>query len=354
MRLRNFLGFVLGSLFNFSITLITIILVYNFTLMFYNMSKDYMIRDDLESAKEVTVTVPENASLKQVSKLLEEKGLVKNAIIFQIENVIEGSNHKFQGGTYSLNTSMDTTKIINTIKKQIAPPTDIKVTIKEGLNQKEIAELLESKGIVKAEEFLNACNTEKFEYDFLEPIKDREKKLEGYLFPDTYFFIKSMSPKQVINKMLVRFDEIYSYEYTVRADELGLKTDDVIKLASIIEKEVTLSKEKINLSTLLQNRIKQNMKLEMPSTVLYVLEKRRDQLTKEDLKTKSPYNTYINQGLPIGPISNPSAASIEAVLYPEESDYLYFVLKDEKTGEHVFLNTNDEYIKAKAEYNQKY
>ncbi len=154
--------------------------------------------------------------------------------------------------------------------------------------------------------------------------------------------------------MLVRFEDVYFTNYSTLAEEEGLTMDEVIIRASIIESEVMYQGEREKVASVIDNRLNISMPLQMCSTVQYTLDKKRDVITLEDLEIDTPYNTYKYSGLPIGPISNPGEDSIRAVLNHEDTDYLYFVLKDQITGEHFFTSDYNEFLSAKEQYGQIY
>ncbi len=152
----------------------------------------------------------------------------------------------------------------------------------------------------------------------------------------------------------MKFDDVFTQEYYDQAEELGYTVDEIITIASMIEKEVRVAEERPKVAGVIYNRLNIDMNLQMCSTIMYALEIPRDRLLYRDLEIESPYNTYRNPGLPIGPIANPGAAAIEASLYPESHNYLYFVLKDPETGAHEFNATLDDHNAAKNKYNQKF
>lgn len=315
-----------------------------------------MYKRSNEEPKTISVTIPEGAGVTEIAKILENSGVIQSALIFQVESYLLGARKGYVPNTYNLNTNMDSYSIRKTLRSAGATVSDneVRVVIREGLTIKEIGEVLESNEVITKDAFVEACRTEKFDYYFLNEIPERENYLEGYLFPDTYIFLKNMEPRQVINKMLTRFNDIFKDDFRVKAAELGLTVDNIVTIASIIEKEVRIPTERHFVSAVIYNRLKTQMNLQMCSTVLYTAEKKRDKILESDLKKDTPYNTYTKAGLPIGPIGNPGLACIEATLAPAQVNYLYFVVKDEATGEHVFTDNYDVFLKAKADYNQKY
>lgn len=232
-------------------------------------------------------------------------------------------------------------------------PKELTLLIKEGQTQQDIANTLEQMGVMTADQFMNTCNNTTFDYPFLMSLpKDtqRKNKLEGYLYPDTYFIYDNSTPEMVINKLLTRFNELFTPEMIKKASDMGLTIDEVVTIASIIEREVKYTPEKPIVASVVFNRLKQGMKLQMDATVLYAKGEHNDRTLTEDTKIQSPYNTYYVDGLPIGPIGNPSIDTINAVLNPAKTDYLYYVLKDEQTGEHFFTSDYNQFLKAKEQY----
>ena len=205
-------------------------------------------------------------------------------------------------------------------------------------------------GICTAEEFINEANTGTFPHSFLKDLPDREYRLEGYLFPDTYFLTENMTAHEIISMMLDRFEQMYTQEYQDAVAASGHTLDEIVTIASMIEKEITLDEERARAAGVIYNRLEQDMSLGIDATVLYAVGKTGGELTQEDLQTDSPYNTRLNKGLPLGPISNPGEASFKAALYPEDNDYLYYVVEAAGKSNHVFCKTNEEFLAAKEKY----
>lgn len=233
-------------------------------------------------------------------------------------------------------------------------PQHVTFLINEGKTQQDIADMLENENIISADEFMNACNNNQYNYSFLQNIPHRNSRLEGYLFPDTYFFSLNPDADEIINKLLTKFDDVYTDDMIKRANELEMTVDDIITVASIIEKEVKIAEERPVVASVIYNRLKNNMRLQMDSTVLYAMGEHKDRVTNEHLQTESPYNTYNVDGLPEGPICNPGFDSINAALYPEDTDYLYYVVQDDATGKHYFTNDYNDFLNAKQKYISKF
>ena len=348
-------GFTLGTILNIVILAVLVGVAYNYTLRAYDFGRDFSKQFFIEKPyAEAEITLEDGATLQEVSVILEENGIIGNALVFRLESMLKGNNKPFGEGTYKVNTNMNNSNInyaLRQVKTEAAYQT---IIIREGRTVREIADYLELNGFVSAEHFLSVCETGDFRYGFMDEIPKRINRLEGYLFPDTYFISMDPSPEEIIDKMLTRFEDIYDADYIQRAKEMGLTMDEVITIASIIEKEIRMPDERGLASSVIQNRLKNNMKLEMDATVIYAIGEPRERLFFADLEIDSPYNTYMHQGLPAGPISNPGRACIEAALNPAESNYIYYVVKDDETGEHFFTDDYNEFLIARELYLSKY
>ena len=352
MNTNKLLKFLIGIVLNITFMLIMLYAIIFITGRSYNMGHNIAsdLTTELESV-EIEIEIPDGVRVNDIANILADAGVINSSLFFRVENILKGTNYTLREGVYTLNTEMDSNDIVNTLIRDNTVQTDIVITIKEGFRLKDIAEYLESKGFFTAEEFLYAAENAQFSHSFLKDIPDRENRLEGYLFPDTYYVFPNSTPEMIVNRMLTRFEEIY-LRYALEIEESKMTMDEIITIASIIEKEIVAPHERELASQVIYNRLEINMPLQMCSSVLYVLEKQRDRLLLSDLEVESPYNTYINHGLPIGPISNPGEASIKAALRPSEGNLLYFVLKNDNSGEHVFTHDYNEFLRAKEQYNQ--
>lgn len=299
---------------------------------------------------EQEVIIPKGSGVKAISAQLEKQGIIKNANVFAIYCKLSEKSSKIKAGKYILSSSMSVEQIVNKLAAGNAEINSKRFTIPEGFELRQIADRLESEGLVNKEAFYQAINKSNFDYAFLQDIPKRDNKLEGYLFPDTYDVFKNATEEEIINKMLSRFNQVFKEEYRQRAKELNMSYDQVITLASIIEREAKLDKERKTISAVFHNRLKKNIKLQSCATVQYLLKEQKEVLTYKDLEIDSPYNTYIYAGLPKGPIASPGAKSIEAALYPDNVDYLYFVAN--KDGSHVFTRTYQEHLNAQNKIRQ--
>ncbi len=283
----------------------------------------------------VDVTVPENATLEQVSELLFENGVIEYPAAFRVYAQLKKDNGQYLSGTYSLTPLMNYDELLAAFKPK-KPTGTSRITIPEGYTTDQIIDLLVSKGIGTREGYVDVINNYDFGYWFIDELEQsgwkdgRYYRLDGYLFPDTYEFYNASSEEVVIGKLLKRFNQVFKESHAVRARELGYTVDELLTLASMIEKEAGTQSDFFTISSVFTNRLKNSgvyPYLESDATVVYAIEHETGvhiNPTKDDMKYESPYNTYTNKGLPPGPIANPSASAIRAALYPADTDYYYF------------------------------
>jgi len=297
-----------------------------------------------EGADIKEIVIPMGSSVKSIAKMLENESVIKDKLVFELYCKVNDKAEKIKAGKYSVNSSMNISEIVDVIVSGKALIDTVKFTIPEGYNLAQIAEKLESLELVSPENIKAALKAKSYNYDFIGQIPEREKKLEGYLFPDTYEIYRDTTAEAIIDKLLGRFDTVFTEKYRNRAKELNMTIDQVLTLASIIEREAKLDSERKTISAVFQNRLKKNMMLQSCATVQYLFKEQKEVLTYKDLEIESPYNTYKHTGLPPGPIASPGIKSIEAALYPEKVDYLYFVAKDD--GSHIFTKTYSAHLNA--------
>ncbi len=308
--------------FDFLVKLIAISLVVVFALSIILFVPGY-------SSSQKEIIIKPGMGAKEVANLLFEKGLIPHPYLFRIAAKLYGKERKIKAGKYILKEDMPLIEILNTLVEGKGVLEE--VTIPEGLTSAQIADIFYKKEIIKDKE------------KFLKIVK--EKGLEGYLFPDTYYVPEDYSEEKLIDLMVKRFKEKLPKDIEEKAKKLGLTEKEVIILASLVEKEARYPEDRPKIASVFLNRIKKGMKLESCATIQYILGKPKPNLSYEDLKIKSPYNTYLHKGLPPGPICNPGEASILAVLNPAKTDYLYFVVG--KDGRHLFAKTYKEHLKNK-------
>ena len=293
---------------------------------------------------QIEVTIPEATGSAEIGAILKEKGVIRSALAFKLQVKKEGVGSQLQAGTYYFKGTYRLGKVIDALVSGPAL-SGVKVTIPEGYNQKQIIALLVDKGLATEAGFLAAAANDDFGYDYL-PAAGDSLRLEGFLYPDTYYIEKGTSAHDIIAQMLKQFNAQYSEKWQARVTEMGLTPLQWVTMASIIEKEAAVESDRPIISSVFYNRLNQNMLLQSCATVQYALGETKSVLSDEDVQIDSPYNTYIHNGLPPGPIASPGHASLEAALYPSETDYLYFVAKP--NGEHIFTKTYEEHLAAKA------
>ena len=328
--------------------------------------REYFLPVDQNDKRPIEVTIKRNSSLTAISKQLEEEGIIRNAQVFKYYVDFSDMSSKLLAGSYELNRSMTFDDIIDVLKR----PTDAKrttnVLFKEGRTVEEYAQTLVSEGVLKnTKRFLELCETgEGFEqYEFVKnaieanktATEKRKYVLEGYLFPDTYEFFLSSAEEDIIEKLLSQFEKKYLDSYAEAAEELGMSMDDAVVLASIIEREAKKG-DFDKVSAVFHNRMKKGEALGSCATHQYFMGERRLVWTSEELQIPSPYNTYINKGLPLGPICNPSQAAIAAAVHPNaqyiKEGYFYFCNGDPATGELLFSKTLKEHQKNQEKYGE--
>ncbi len=289
--------------------------------------------------RRVDIRLEEGNGTAAVAKTLKAAGLINSRIAFKVYARLTGE-HIYQIGVHTLNTSMSYGEIIDELEK-MPEQNEVTVLIPEGYELRQIADTLEEKGLINREVFMREVQVGNFDYEFIAQIPDRENRLEGYLFPDTYKFSAEQSEHEIIDIMLANFEKLVVPVYEASQSERSL--DDVVNLASIIEREAAGDEERGKVASVFVNRLKTGMKLESCATVQYLLKERKNILSNADTQINSPYNTYLNNGLPAGPIAAPGIKSIEAALNPEQTSYLYFLATAD--GSHsLFAETYEQHL----------
>ncbi|MBI4826467.1 MAG: endolytic transglycosylase MltG [Nitrospirae bacterium] len=287
------------------------------------------------------VEIPEGSSYIQSLNILQKEGIIKNKGILLFLGRLTAIDRRLRAGYYNFNTSMSPLDIFRKLREgEIIEHT---ITIPEGSDLNDIKAAFANTGLFNDESW-------KLVYDsvFINSIGIKAPSLEGYLFPDTYNFSKSAKPKDILKIMHDRLKEKYDDKLRSRAAEAGMSENEVLTLASIIEREARLDSERAVISAVYHNRLKKEMKLQADPTVNYGTERAGCVTKIVDLKNVTPYNTYVIKGLPPGPIASPGIKSIKAALFPADVDYLFFVSKND--GTHYFSKTGEEHVEAVALY----
>ncbi|MDN5347221.1 MAG: hypothetical protein PWP65_785 [Clostridia bacterium] len=292
----------------------------------------------------IKVEIPAGATAAEIADILTAKGLVRHPWFFRLYVGWHNEDRDLKPGKYFLSPSMNINEIVAELKK--GQPEFIQFTIPEGYTLKQIARLLAAKGLVTEEEFWRAASLD-YPFYFLAGLPPGPQRLEGFLFPDTYRVTPGATAQEIISLLLKRFQEVYEEEID-NAQVDGLSTLEIVTLASIVEREAKKDGERPLIAGVFLNRLRRGMRLESCATVEYLLDEPKPVLSRADLEIPSPYNTYIVEGLPPGPIASPGRASLRAVLNPSPTDYLYFVAKPD--GTHAFSRTLDEHNRAIMKY----
>lgn len=298
--------------------------------------------NDIEIGREsITVEIGRGASVSSVAEQLKNDGIIKHPTVFRIVSRMNGYDGMIKPGSVVIKNKMSYKDILEALIKDNRNSRTL--VIPEGFEMKQIAARLESEGFCTAQEFYTAAQDE-YPYSFLAELPAREMRLEGYLYPDTYTISPGASAHDIIDMMLSEFDRTFNDTYISRAEEMNMTIDQIVTMASIIERETDSSAERAKVAGVFYNRIKTGMRLQSCATVQYILGERKPVLSISDTQIDSPYNTYMKDGLPAGPIANPGIDCIEAALYPEETSYLYFVAGAD--GKHIFSETYEEHMAA--------
>lgn len=280
---------------------------------------------------------------------LEEKGIIRDAFMFKYYLRLKDQGPGFQAGVYELRPGMDKDAIIaklnagETLKKET-----VRFTIPEGFTVEQIADTLAKAGIADKNAFIALANTDRAwgDIDTVRSIpkdnKGMRHRLEGYLFPETYELEMESKPEAIILRMLQEMDrklDTLPENWVDTMAERKLDYHSLLTIASLVEREVVVDEERPIVASIIFNRLKKDMLLQIDATVQYSLDKPKERLFEKDLLVDSPYNTYQNKGLPPGPIASPSIKSIEAVLFPADTDYFYYVTKKDGSNGHLFAKT---------------
>ncbi len=345
------------------IGLCILVVVVGICMTGYNwVDRNFLQPMDKTDQTEISFTIAKGASLSRVAANLEAQGLVHNSTVFKFYADFLGYGQKIQAGDYALKKSMSMADIAQQLTTGDGNPLTRNITIIPGWTIEDIAAKLVADGVLtSADEFLAICKSGA-DYSAYYGVNSvlqsrnvgqRKYVLEGYLAADTFEVYTNATAADIIKKLVSQTEAVFKSEYHDRAAELGMTMDQIITLASMIEKEAK-NADFTKVSAVFHNRLKQNMTLGSDVTIKYYSGSKRMALSSADLNVQSPYNTYLNKGLPLGPVCSPSASAIYAALYPDEQfakdGYLYFCSKDPNTGELHFSKTLAEHEQATAIY----
>lgn len=288
----------------------------------------------------VKVVIPKGASSREAASILAADNVLRHPLAFRVLvlGTMTGRHLKF--GEYSFPDPPSAVEVWRKLLR--GDVTRYSVTIPEGSNLYDIAEILADLELVDREAFLAAAGSKAL----LQRLEVPGKTAEGFLFPDTYLLVKTMSPEEILETMARQFRRKFPPEWEEQAREAGLSLIQLVTIASIIEKETGIEAEKPIVSDIIRRRLALGMPLQMDPTIIYGLRKFGATLTRKDLQTPTEYNSYLNKGLPPGPIANPGLSAIKAALVPARTDYLYFVSRND--GSHRFSRTLEEHNQGVA------
>lgn len=319
-----------------------VILVLIFAAPYYSE----LTRTKSKKGTDVTITVEQGASVREIAEILKENKLIKSEYIFMLRAKSSENGSKMNYGEFTLNTGMCIPDIIDTLAGTKYMKETLSFTVPEGFSAEQIAQRAESLALCTADEFLAALDDE-YDYDFLKNIPegaDVKYRLQGFLFPKTYEFYTDATAHEIIDTMLSQFEK----EYGEVNGASKLSFYETITLASLIEREALLDDERARIAGVMYNRLEKGMRLQIDASVVYVITDGRydvNRVVYSDLEVDSPYNTYKVSGLPSGPICSPGLTSIRAAVNPERHEYLYYHTDTEKNdGSHIFTTTYDEHI----------
>ncbi|GBG08676.1 aminodeoxychorismate lyase [Paenibacillus agaridevorans] len=300
------------------------------------------------------VAISRGMSANSVADTLEENGIIKNSFVFGYYLQLKDEGSRFQAGLYEMSPGMDNAAIIAKLNAgdTIAEET-IRFTIPEGYTVLQIADKLAADGLINKEKFLDVAENGRSwaNAESAQAIPDDDKlhkRLEGYLFPETYELKKDSTEEQIITRMLQETDRKLAAlpeDWQDAMEASGRTLHEIMTIASLIEREVVVDEERALVSSVIYNRLAKPMRLQIDAAVQYALDEPKERLLTKDLEIDSPYNTYKNDGLPPGPIASPSLASIEAAIYPAQSDYLFYVTKKDGSQSHLFAKTYNEHLR---------
>ncbi len=330
----------------------------------------YISAVDPDDATPYEVVIPQNASASKIADMLYhacgegEKGLIASSASFKVYVDFVGKANNLKAGTYRLSKNMTIPEIVDVLAAGNPARRTTRLVVIEGRTVEEIGRTIRDNENITtdADAFLALCRDASAfaKYPFIAELNnpdDRRYVLEGYLFPDTYDIYADSTPEEILDKLLSRYYEVYTGEWVSRAEELDMTRDQVMTLASIIEREASDPEDFAKVSAVFHNRLAKGMKLESCATLNYITGQDRLVFTENEMGIVSSYNTYLNEGLPIGPICNPGAAAIIAALYPNEEyleeGYLFFCNANPKeTRSLIFSKTYEEHMENVEKYRQ--
>ena len=297
---------------------------------------------------QVDVTIPEGAGISEIGDVLADKGVVGSSFFFELRARLAGAGEELKAGDHTLHHDMSYASVLDALTKAPGTADVSSITIPEGQARTEVAPIVEEAGIegdyVQASKSSPALNPKAYGAEGAD-------SLEGFLFPATYELEKGATADDLVADQLQAFEEDFRKVDLSQAKRANLTPYDVLIIASMVEREAMLSEERPLVASVIWNRLSQGIPLGIDATIRFATDNWTEPLTQSELAIDSPYNTRLNAGLPPGPIGNPGLDSIEAAANPENTDYLYYVVKPGTCGEHEFVETDAEFQAAVDRYN---
>ena len=292
--------------------------------------------------KVIKLKISHGQSLAAISSMMSQKNIISNQWVFEFVTKLKGLDKSIQVGTFGFNRTHTNQDIINNLA--FGRPDRKKITFLEGWNMKQVSRHLADVMKFDYDEVITLLNNE----SFIKDLNINSNTLEGYLFPETYYFFEGVNKKTIIKRLVNEHFSFWNEENILKADKLGFTPVEIVTLASIIEGEAIYDSERPIISAVYHNRLKKGMKLQADPTVQYIIKDGPRRLLNKDLRIKSPYNTYMYKGLPPGPINSPGLQSLLAALNPQINNYFYFVAKGD--GYHTFSKNEKEHERAKRAF----
>lgn len=318
----------------------------------------------VKDTSEVEVTIPQNATIDDVKKILSDADVISYPSIFKLYSSLRKDNGKYVAGNYTVSPAMNYDMLLKAFKEVKPERTELRITIPEGLTVDDTIALLVEKGIGTRERYIDVINNYDYDFWFMDsvneiwshhgeagnPYEQRKYRLEGYLFPDTYYFFSDSNEETVVYKLLLRFSQLFTQELRDRCTELNYSVDQIVTLASIVQAEAKYEAEYKTISSVFWNRLNNPNyetvgKLDSDATVQYIFDEHKTDLTQEDTAIDNPYNTYVYKGLPPSAICNPCYSAILRAMYPASTNYYYFVAQ--KNGYSLFATTYQQHVQNK-------
>lgn len=345
--IRKYISFLKRNIsFKIMVKLVGCLLLIT-TLIFVILYNKAITKPLKSNEGKIIIEVKQGEAFYDVLNELDKENKLSSKFFIKLNLAIDKVNVNIKEGIYEINTDTTLGDLIKSLQNKDGDKDLVKLTIPEGYSIDDIANTVEEKGICSKDDFLKAVK----EYTLPSFVRADPKKrynLEGFLYPDTYLIEKGSDANSIIKSMLDRFNEVV--KQVEEENSTQIKNEDIekiITIASLIEKEARVPKDRPLISSVIYNRLEKNMKLQIDAAVIYALGHHVDVVLNKDLEIDSPYNVYKYSGLPVGPIANPGIDCIKAALTPEKTDYLYYILQ--KDGSHYFTNDYDDFLNKKKE-----